>query len=155
MQKYESTFYFLFSEQTCNKFKIWEYFNKQLFLITIEQEIFTLATVASRQDITDLIKKKDKTIITSQLNNTSFPIKREKFETLLLPNKIPKSIFYKTENDIKTSHKSLKVISKHKIYLQLPCYSRSVAKSHQDHLYQHHLLTCTAYTIIANHKQIG
>ncbi|QCE00693.1 hypothetical protein DEO72_LG7g1983 [Vigna unguiculata] len=29
------------------------------------------------------------------------------------------------------------------------------AKLHQNHLHQHHLLTCTAYTIIANHKQIG
>ncbi|QCE03105.1 hypothetical protein DEO72_LG8g1126 [Vigna unguiculata] len=37
----------------------------------------------------------------------------------------------------------------------LPCYPHSVAKSHQDHLHQHHLLTCIAYTIIANHKQIG
>ena len=76
-----------------------------------------MAIVTSRQDITDLIKKKDKTITTSQLNTTSFPTKHGKLETLLLPNKIPKSIFYKTENDIKTSHKSLKFISKYKIYL--------------------------------------
>ncbi|QCD97285.1 hypothetical protein DEO72_LG6g1995 [Vigna unguiculata] len=37
----------------------------------------------------------------------------------------------------------------------LTCYPRSVATSHQDHLHQHHLFTCTAYTIITNHKQIG
>jgi len=30
-----------------------------------------------------------------------------------------------------------------------------MAKSHQNHLHQHHLRTCTAYTIIAKHKQIG
>ena len=39
----KDTFYFLFSEQTCSKFKMWEYFNQQLYLITIEEELFTLA----------------------------------------------------------------------------------------------------------------
>ncbi|QCD93098.1 hypothetical protein DEO72_LG5g1169 [Vigna unguiculata] len=35
--------------------------------------------------------------------------------------------------------------------MSFPC---SAAKPHQIHL-QHHLLPCTAYTIIAKHKQIG
>jgi len=33
-------------------------------------------------------------------------------------------------------------------------FPRSAAKPHQIHL-QHHLLPCTAYTIITKHKQIG
>ncbi|QCE15081.1 hypothetical protein DEO72_LG11g2089 [Vigna unguiculata] len=33
-------------------------------------------------------------------------------------------------------------------------FSRSAAKPHQIHL-QHHLLSCTTYTIITKHKQIG
>ncbi|QCE14498.1 hypothetical protein DEO72_LG11g1499 [Vigna unguiculata] len=36
-----------------------------------------------------------------------------------------------------------------------PGYPRSAAKPHQHHLRQQHLLTCTAYTIIAKHKKIG
>jgi len=39
--------------------------------------------------------------------------------------------------------------------IKLLSYPRSVAKPHQNHLQQHHLLTYIAYTIIANHKQIG
>ncbi|QCD83144.1 hypothetical protein DEO72_LG2g3487 [Vigna unguiculata] len=34
-------------------------------------------------------------------------------------------------------------------------FPRSVIKPHRLHLHQHSLLTCTAYTIIAKHKQIG
>ena len=57
MQKYEKCiFYFVFSEQTYNKFKIWEYFNQQLFLITIDKELF----VTSWLDITDLYNKINK-----------------------------------------------------------------------------------------------
>ena len=36
-----------------------------------------------------------------------------------------------------------------------PIYPLSAAKLHPSHLHQQHLLPCTTYTIIANHKQIG
>jgi len=39
--------------------------------------------------------------------------------------------------------------------IKLPSYPLSVAKLHQNHLRQQHLLTYTAYTIIATNKQIG
>jgi len=36
-----------------------------------------------------------------------------------------------------------------------PRYPLSAAKLHLSHLHQQHLLSCTAYTIIAKHTQIG
>ncbi|QCD99836.1 hypothetical protein DEO72_LG7g1122 [Vigna unguiculata] len=42
-----------------------------------------------------------------------------------------------------------------KLYKTVPkSFPHSAAKPYQIHL-QHHLLPCTAYTIIAKHKQIG
>ncbi|QCD94558.1 hypothetical protein DEO72_LG5g2642 [Vigna unguiculata] len=43
---------------------------------------------------------------------------------------------------------------KNKAYA-FPSYPLSAAKLYQNHLHQHHLLPCTVYTIITNHKQIG
>jgi len=48
-------------------------------------------------------------------------------------------------------NKGLQFISKN-IKYNTPKLSRSVAKPHQIHLQSHHLLTCTAHTIIAKHK---
>jgi len=64
---------------------------------------------------------------------------------------------YKTANVIKIFHESLQSISnkvKKTLTKRSHSHPLSAAKPHHLHLH-HHLLTCTAYTIIVNHKQIG